>query len=1067
MTPSGERFHVLLRSLSRAAVATIFLVLLIFLGYGVHQNLALSPDKLLARAYTEQRVLELRLTPGLHSPISRQRGQQTAGMNRPTSLLEGEAAIARGLRNSPDDGSLLAARGQANLQEWSYEAAITDMQEALDTQPKSAAVLDGLATAYFERAEAEDRFNDYGTAFELQSRALQLTPDNPMILFNRAITAARLYLFKQSIEDWQRYLSLDPSGEWSDEARQRLSEVRGLVDAHDRRTKAALLTPTEFIRTVDLLDAKSWEIVEPRIEDYLSVAITDWLPAAFPVDGKQPTYPDTRQALGILALILKNSHGDIWLSDLLSTRVSPSFALAISALSKAVYADNVTEDYAFGRNESIRAAQLFERNGNTAGVMRARFEEVYSLAFSNAGPECVQTITRLSPRALLRPYRWITIQLRLEHYACSTQISDVDLTSQLKNSVLNAQAARYAALTLRAIGFLADDERLKGAGQETWKLCHKGLQEFWSSSVYPMPGYNLYSVMDVISETDQRWHLDTAIDEEALTLVSETANPLMLAVENTSLAHAATLSLQPAIAVESLQSASRLLSAAVPGPVTDDYRLSVAIYEARIAAATGRATDGLDRLTTLHPQLARIANENVLSEYHRTLGDIHMLGRDFERAEREFSTAVSLAERQRSSITSEADRLAWATATSGAYRGVVEAKLRLEDPLGALGAWELYRGAELRPARSRSLHGTGERVPDATSTSAEQQISEEFGLLNRTLTLLDDRTVLVFGVVSDGVAIWLYDNRGVTERWVKKNPADLKMLADHLGELCATPSSSPVAIHSTAKRLYHILIAPVADFLRPAQTLVIEEDKALSGVPFQVLEDEQGDYLADRHPILYSPGLRYLRMLPSKGEPIDAGMKALVVANAAGGIDDGLRPLPDALSEARSVAQVFHGAKLLVEDEASLDAVRRELPRSEIFHFAGHAGARNGRIGLLLDTVRSGQIGVLDSWTLGRISLPDLRLAVLSACSTEKASNGSILEPESLARAILRLGVPSVVATRWNVDSESSAALMRTFYDKLLSGQTVARALGAAEADLRQKSPHPYYWAGFDALGQN
>jgi hypothetical protein len=160
--------------------------------------------------------------------------------------------------------------------------------------------------------EAEDRFEDYGTAFELQRRALQQSPDDPVVRFNRAITASRLFLFKQSMEDFTRYLGMDSSGGWADEARQHLSEVKEIVDAHDRRTKAPLLTPAEFVDTVVPSRRETWEKVNPRIEEYLSLAITEWLPAAFPVKGKGPALSEARQALEILALILRNSHGSWW-----------------------------------------------------------------------------------------------------------------------------------------------------------------------------------------------------------------------------------------------------------------------------------------------------------------------------------------------------------------------------------------------------------------------------------------------------------------------------------------------------------------------------------------------------------------------------------------------------------------------------------------------------------------------------------------------------------------------------------------------------------------------------------
>jgi len=59
------------------------------------------------------------------------------------------------------------------------------------------------------------------------------------------------------------------------------------------------------------------------------------------------------------------------------------------------------------------------------------------------------------------------------------------------------------------------------------------------------------------------------------------------------------------------------------------------------------------------------------------------------------------------------------------------------------------------------------------------------------------------------------------------------------------------------------------------------------------------------------------------------------------------------------------------------------------------------------------------------------------------------------------------VATRWNVDSTSTVSLMELFYERLLAGASVPQALASAEAALRQKTPHPYYWAAFDAFGKN
>ena len=81
--------------------------------------------------------------------------------------------------------------------------------------------------------------------------------------------------------------------------------------------------------------------------------------------------------------------------------------------------------------------------------------------------------------------------------------------------------------------------------------------------------------------------------------------------------------------------------------------------------------------------------------------------------------------------------------------------------------------------------------------------------------------------------------------------------------------------------------------------------------------------------------------------------------------------------------------------------------------------------------------------------------------------NGAPEDFDSLARVFLSRGVPHVIASRWNVDSNSTVLLMEEFYERLLAGSTVPQALAFAEAALRQRAPHPYYWAAFDAFGQN
>jgi len=96
-------------------------------------------------------------------------------------------------------------------------------------------------------------------------------------------------------------------------------------------------------------------------------------------------------------------------------------------------------------------------------------------------------------------------------------------------------------------------------------------------------------------------------------------------------------------------------------------------------------------------------------------------------------------------------------------------------------------------------------------------------------------------------------------------------------------------------------------------------------------------------------------------------------------------------------------------------------------------------------------------------------LAVFSACATEGVERDGAGDPESLVRAFLEAGVPQVMASRWNVDSRTTAMFMNAFYDRLLEGQAAVDAARAAASDIRKQpdKSHPYYWAAFSVYGRS
>ena len=181
---------------------------------------------LLATAYTEQRTIELRIPGAAYGPVRLVRGSaDRSRLDRPQALLEGEARIARELAKAPASPTWLQAMGRADLLDWNYEAAIASLQRALNIQPDSPSLMTDLASACFERAEANNRMTDYAAAVELLNRALKASPDDPVTLFNRAVVEERMHLYDQAIQDWQHYLRVDSGSAWTVEAKKRLADV--------------------------------------------------------------------------------------------------------------------------------------------------------------------------------------------------------------------------------------------------------------------------------------------------------------------------------------------------------------------------------------------------------------------------------------------------------------------------------------------------------------------------------------------------------------------------------------------------------------------------------------------------------------------------------------------------------------------------------------------------------------------------------------------------------------------------------------------------------------------------
>jgi CHAT domain-containing protein len=273
--------------------------------------------------------------------------------------------------------------------------------------------------------------------------------------------------------------------------------------------------------------------------------------------------------------------------------------------------------------------------------------------------------------------------------------------------------------------------------------------------------------------------------------------------------------------------------------------------------------------------------------------------------------------------------------------------------------------------------------------------------------------------------------------------------------------ASDEGVSPSLRLLYKALIAPIRSELKTSN-LVIVPHGVLHELPFAALTSDGRRFLGDDYLISYSPSVSALSYLRPSRNP--APLRALVLANDQ---NEGLPRLSSAEDEALSVAAIL-GAKPLLGQQATPAALREQAPNLDILHLVSHfeVDRRNPMASkILLGHTGNNDDGSLDLAGIYALSLHNTGLVVLSGCQSQTGRRTRGDDIASLSRAFLYAGSSSVIASLWSVDDDATRQLMVAFYTHLKEGLNKAESLRAAQMDVRQKYPNPFYWAGFVLTG--
>ncbi|MBK8232896.1 MAG: CHAT domain-containing protein [Candidatus Eisenbacteria bacterium] len=259
------------------------------------------------------------------------------------------------------------------------------------------------------------------------------------------------------------------------------------------------------------------------------------------------------------------------------------------------------------------------------------------------------------------------------------------------------------------------------------------------------------------------------------------------------------------------------------------------------------------------------------------------------------------------------------------------------------------------------------------------------------------------------------------------------------------------------RRVFDALLAPLLPALGSAHRLLIVPHDFLHLAPFECLHDG-ADYIDQRFSITRLPTADFvLRKRRARGGPSRA-VVAGMIASGPGFVEAELRAVERLLSRGSESRPVS-----VLRDPTS-EELRTTLDGAGLLHLSTHGVFREDNPAFSRLSLRDGALFLAD--------LHDHRLAaelvVLSACNSGRVFADSGDDLAGVAHGFLAAGARQLVASLWRVHDAATRELMEAFYRAYVEGTEsgdAARALRAAQAEVRTRWNHPFYWGAFSTHG--
>lgn len=960
-----------------------------------------APERLLAEAYTRQRLIDFRLPDAGYPELARRRGAEVA---IPSQLMRAQAELTGKVESGDGGWRTLALLGIANLELLHADAAVDSLDRARKLKPVDADILAQLGAAYGLRGEMEQRTEDYARALEYLGKALQVNPGSLQARFNRALVLERLNLLEDAVAAWDDYLERDGSSRWAAEARQRQATVRARIKPHGTLWKMLSRGPDV------LLDPAARDI-SPDL--FLDAAVFHWLAAPLPT-------PE-QQAIRALAEDLALRHEDEWLWE--SLRESPPGSPLWARMRTAVDANLAGNVDAARLAREARNAALAAHA--TTFAKRADFEEIYALDRTQQSQACLALAGQVLTREAHSRLAWLGAAARSEEANCLVMAGEeARADAVLAEAVQIAGAARLTGQLMRARGLRIGVNTNAGNPWFTFAEAPDYLAAYWAGALRPNRLHQVSFNLATASQFLGYPNAACAFGEAALRAIGQTGDRRAEALTRARLSAMALSAGQTSLAKKEAALATKFF-AADADPRTAAFRDDAALTAADADLVEGDFDAVRSRLRPFENRTALPPTFFLDLRLRRIEAAAAMHDRDWASAYRALDRALGETRRRLQPVEDAGKRAALFEQAAPLYRMRTQVYLeqgRMDRALDS--ALELFS----LPMASR---------PDGAAHPRPNE------------------TWLIYVCLPKRVAVWVVTAQGSAFHWARGTRQELASQIEKFGSLVSMPSSDSATLLSEGRELAADLAPLKPEQLGEGRRIVIVPDGEIASLPFPALPGPDG------RPLGLRVGLQRTHRLPPPDAPAGLGGPGLLLLAGAAARQAGLTlpALAEVATEARYVAgedrpTILSGAELTA---AAMAAAARS---AAWVHFAGHGYSNAGNGALFL----AGSAYPLTSAQILKMDWHRCRLAVLSACWTAAGETRAFANPQSLVEAFLLAGVRGVVAPAWTIDSAAAAEWMREFYAAMRGGAEAATAVRAASRYLaaQPRFERPYYWASFE-----